>query len=78
MSYGLPCENYTDGTPSQYPVRWSELMGDIFHPLAYEYRHRILQLDMAPLLENYKCRRQPGSSRRSRRLVCAVRALQRS
>ena len=61
-----------------YPVRWSELMRDIFHPLPYEYLHRILQLDMAPLLENYKCRRRPASLRRSHRLVCVVRALQRS
>lgn len=45
---------YADGTLSRYPIKWTELLGDIFHPLVYEYRRRILHLDMAPAFEDYK------------------------
>ena len=45
---------YSDGELSQYPIKWTELLGDIFHPLAYEYRDRLLHLKMAPSFENYK------------------------
>lgn len=45
---------YANGKISKYPIKWTELMGDIFHPLVYEYRHRLLQLEMAPLFKSYK------------------------
>ena len=27
----------------KYPVEWFEMLGDIFHPICYKYRHHILQ-----------------------------------
>lgn len=42
------------GTPSRYPLRWTELLGDVFHPLVWAYRRRLLHLDMAPSFEDYK------------------------
>jgi hypothetical protein len=36
-----------DGSPSQYPVPWTYLLGDIFHPLTYRYR-RQLSRDLPP------------------------------
>jgi hypothetical protein len=45
---------YADGTPSRYPMAWTEVMGKIFHPLVYEYRQSILHLDLAPSFENYR------------------------
>ena len=35
-----PQEIYSDEYP--YPFKWSELLGDIFHPLIYEYREHVL------------------------------------
>ena len=43
---------FSDGTKSAYPLRWTELGGDIFHPLVWEYRARILHDDIAPSLEH--------------------------
>lgn len=45
---------FTDGTVSAYPLAWTAVGGDIFHPLAYKYSDDILQLDMAPSFENYQ------------------------
>ena len=49
-----PGVRYATGELSRYPIRWTELMGNIFHPLIHIYQHRILHLDMAPSFENYK------------------------
>ncbi|MBB6250370.1 hypothetical protein [Nitrospirillum iridis] len=43
-----------DGTPSPYPLKWTELLGDIFHPLVYEFRERILQAPIAPSFASYR------------------------
>ncbi|MRX06861.1 hypothetical protein GJ697_03325 [Pseudoduganella sp. FT25W] len=40
--------SFTDGTVSAYPIRWTELLGDIFHPLIYEFREHVLHADIAP------------------------------
>lgn len=32
-----------DGKKSKYPLRWSQLLGDIFHPLCYKYRNEIIR-----------------------------------
>lgn len=45
---------FTDGSVSQYPFAWTEVGGDIFHPLAYEHTVHILHADMAPSFENYR------------------------
>lgn len=38
---------------SKYPITWSEILGSIFHPLAYKYSNRLLQTVPAPLFNNY-------------------------
>jgi hypothetical protein len=43
-----------DGTVSKYPLKWSQLLGDIFHPLCYKYRNKILKsLPMPDFLTDY-------------------------
>ncbi|MBB6253644.1 hypothetical protein [Nitrospirillum iridis] len=43
-----------DGTPSPYPLRWAELLGEIFHPLTYEHRHQLLLLPIEPSFASYR------------------------
>lgn len=43
-----------DGSASPYPLRWTELLGDIFHPLIYTFRDQVLHLPMAPEFRNYR------------------------
>ncbi len=45
---------FTDGSISAYPFAWTEVGGDIFHPLAYEHSPHILHTDIAPSFENYR------------------------
>jgi hypothetical protein len=45
---------FTDGSISQYPFAWTEVGGDIFHPLAYKYHANILHDDIAPSFSNYR------------------------
>ncbi|MDX3977157.1 hypothetical protein [Shinella sp.] len=46
--------SFQDGTDSKYPIGWTEMLGDIFHPLAYEYRERIIHAAIAPSFRNYR------------------------
>lgn len=48
---GVP---FTDGTQSEYPFQWTELGGDIFHPLVYRFADAIVHADMAPLFHSYR------------------------
>ncbi len=43
-----------DGRVSNYPLRWAELLGEIFHPLAYHHSSRLIQADIAPKFQNYR------------------------
>lgn len=45
---------FTDGSSSTYPFAWTEVGGDIFHPMAYAYRAHILHADIAPSFQNYR------------------------
>ena len=45
----LPC-----GRKSTYPVSWSGILGDIFHPLMYKNRKKILQDHIKPLFYGYR------------------------
>jgi hypothetical protein len=45
---------FTDGSISAYPFRWTEVGGDIFHPLAYQFTSKIMHADMAPSFSNYR------------------------
>lgn len=42
------------GETSQYPLRWAELLGEIFHPLIFEYRHQLLQAPIEPIFGGYR------------------------
>jgi len=43
-----------DGSISRYPLRWTELLGNIFHPLILRYKERIIQDDLAPVFHSYR------------------------
>ena len=45
---------FTDGSLSDYPFEWTEVGGNIFHPLVWKYREYILHDDIAPSFENYR------------------------
>lgn len=45
---------FTDGSVSEYPFRWTEIGGNIFHPLVYAHADRILHADMAPSFTDYR------------------------
>ena len=43
-------ENVRDG----YPIKWTELLGNLFHPLCYEYKNLILHGLVPPSFTNYQ------------------------
>ena len=43
-----------DGKISLYPLRWQEILGELFHPLAYEFKDRLLQAEIAPRFWGYR------------------------
>ena len=43
-----------DGTVSLYPLRWQEILGELFHPLVYEFKDRLLQAEIAPRFWGYR------------------------
>ncbi|HEX4598326.1 MAG TPA: hypothetical protein VH278_11105 [Burkholderiaceae bacterium] len=45
---------FDDGRISEYPFAWTELLGDIFHPLIFEYRDFVLHADIAPSFQDYR------------------------
>lgn len=47
-----PQEIWTKEYP--YPFRWSQILGDIFHPLCYKYNVHILQSLPSPSFNNYR------------------------
>ena len=46
--------NLGGGNPSKYPLRWSELLGEIFHPLVFEFKDKVLHYQIEPIFENYR------------------------
>lgn len=38
---------------SKYPLKWTEILGNIFHPLVYKYQKQILHTLAAPSFEGY-------------------------
>jgi len=42
-----------DGRPSGYPVPWTALLGDVFHPLVWRYRRRLLKTLPSPGFDDY-------------------------
>jgi hypothetical protein len=45
---------FEDGSVSEYPIAWTELLGDIFHPLIFEYRDFVMHADIAPSFQDYR------------------------
>ncbi|PXW22421.1 glycosyltransferase family 32 protein [Paraburkholderia caballeronis] len=43
-----------DGTKSSYPLRWAEILGEILHPLMYEYRAELMHAPIAPYFGSYR------------------------
>lgn len=46
--------DYFGSNGSKYPLAWTELLGNIFHPLCYKYRDRVLQTLSPPDFKNYR------------------------
>ena len=46
--------SFEDGTLSEYPLRWTQLLGDIFHPVIYEFNTEIIHDNIAPLFYGYR------------------------
>lgn len=43
-----------DGRKSSYPLRWAEMLGEIFHPLIFEERAQLLQAPIEPIFSAYR------------------------
>lgn len=49
--FGIQLPN---GSISKYPLKWTELLGDIFHPLIYSHKSKVLHGEIAPIFTNYR------------------------
>jgi hypothetical protein len=47
------CNDIQEGLQSKYPLRWTQLMGDIFHPLVYVHNQYVKQGLPMPQCTNY-------------------------
>jgi hypothetical protein len=46
---------FSDGTVSKYPLRWAEILGEIFHKVCYAHRNQILlNLPKYVKVDNYR------------------------
>lgn len=45
---------FQSGESSKYPLPWTGIGGDIFHPLVYRFNDNFLHLNMAPEFNNYR------------------------
>lgn len=45
---------FQGGLISKYPLVWTGIGGDIFHPLVYKNSEKFLHIEMAPSFENYR------------------------
>lgn len=47
------CDPYA--APAEYPIRWSEILGDITQPLSLKHHNNILLTDdVRPVLKDYR------------------------
>lgn len=44
----------SDGSPSPYPLRWAEILGEILHPLFYSYRDKLIKAFIEPRFSDYR------------------------
>lgn len=40
--------------PSPYPLRWAELLGEVFHPLIYAHKGDLMLANIAPIFHSYR------------------------
>ena len=43
-----------NGTRSEYPISWSEILGDIFLPICYEFSEKIKNTLPQPVFHDYQ------------------------
>jgi hypothetical protein len=43
-----------NGEKSSYPLRWAELLGEIFHPLIFKFRDCLLKAPIEPIFGGYR------------------------
>jgi len=43
-----------NGEKSKYPLRWAELLGEIFHPLIFASREKLLRAPIEPIFGGYR------------------------
>jgi len=43
-----------DGRASEYPLRWAEILGEILHPLFYQYRKKLIKCPIEPKFHEYR------------------------
>ena len=43
-----------DGSRSNYPLRWAEILGEILHPLFFEYRQKLIKDQIQPQFTEYR------------------------
>lgn len=43
-----------DGQASKYPLRWAEILGEILHPLFYQYRQHLIKASIEPRFHSYR------------------------
>ena len=49
-----PQANYEYDSQDGYPIGWSEMLGNIFHPLVFKYHTKILRILPSPDFTNYR------------------------
>ncbi len=45
---------FEDGTVSRYPIRWTELLGNIFHPAIYRFHDQVMHEAIEPIFHSYR------------------------
>ena len=48
-----PRAGFTNDLSPGYPISWTEILGDIFHPLTSKYRDKILFTIPIPIFKDY-------------------------
>ena len=45
---------FSENSYSKYPLRWAELLGEVFHPIIFHYRYQLISDAINPLFYNYR------------------------
>jgi len=49
-----PGAKKTDGSLSKYPIEWAGILGEVFHPIMYNYRNNVMQTTIQPMFHSYR------------------------